>query len=147
MHVTFWLILFRNRCRSQRITVVQLFGLSWCLALFWAHVESFPSVVSLQNCCYWGCRMTRGQVYHRLYLPVFTIWLQIFVVWVLIINILHSRRFTALITGLCSRSRVILTKWCLFCSYVLWLAVYLKWILRLIFCLVGIAFVACTFLL
>ena len=49
-------MLSRSQLRSQHITVFQSFCLSWCPVTFWALVETFPSFVSVRNCCYWGSR-------------------------------------------------------------------------------------------
>jgi hypothetical protein len=47
-----------------------------------------------------------------MYLSLFKNCLQIFVLSLLIVSIVHSRRLTAVITGLCSRNWAILISWC-----------------------------------
>jgi len=64
MHVTFWFMLFRSRCRNQPIAVFQSFVLSWCPGHLWSHVETIPSVVSLEKYCHCWSRLARRQVYH-----------------------------------------------------------------------------------
>ena len=57
------------------VEVAHSFGLSWCLAPLWAHVETFPSVVSVAILLSLESILTRGHVCGGVvsrYLSVFT---------------------------------------------------------------------------